>query len=257
MEERDLGERPLAVITAASMGIGLELARELARRGYDLFITSSSKEIDLVADEIAELGANVEILRTDLATFKGTEILAKEIAQLHRPISALIINAGVGVGGDFTETELNDEFHLIRLNIMSPVHLCKKIIPLMKEKGQGRILFTSSISATIPSPFEAVSGASKAFLESFGESLRTELKGCGISVTCLLPDPITNVGSEEKFENDPADVARQGIEAMLAGRRKVFAASLKTKVMGLANRYLPDWVKAEYNKKMSEPGSAH
>lgn len=109
----------------------------------------------------------------------------------------------------------------------------------------------------MPYPFEAVYGASKAFIESFGESLRTELKGSGISVTCLLPDPTTNVGPEEKFENDPADVARQGIEAMLAGRRKVYAASLKTKVMGLANRYLPDWVKTEYHKKMSEPGSAH
>lgn len=141
MEERDLGERPLAVVTAASMGIGLELARELARRGYDLFITSSSKEIDLVADEIAELGANVEILRTDLATFKGTEILAKEIAQLHRPISALIINAGVGVGGDFTETELNDEFHLIRLNIMSPVHLCKKDHSADEGKRSGKNSF--------------------------------------------------------------------------------------------------------------------
>lgn len=256
MEERDLGERPLAVVTGASMGIGLELARELARRGYDLFITSSSKEIDLVADEIAELGANVEILRADLATFKGTETLAKEIAQLHRPIDALIINAGVGVGGDFAETELIDEFNLIRLNIMSPVHLCKKIIPLMKEQGHGRILFTSSISATMPSPYEAVYGASKSFIESFGESLRTELKDSGISVTCLLPGP-TNTNSEEKYENDPADVAHQGIEAMLAGKRKVYAASLKTKVMGLANRYLPDWVKAEYHKKMSEPGSAH
>ena len=117
----------------------------------------------------------------------------------------------------------------------------------------------------MPSPYEAVYGASKAFIDSFGESLRTELKESGISVTCLLPGPTntnffnradmneTKVGSEEKFENDPADVARQGIEAMLAGRRKVYASSLKTKVIGLANRYLPQWVKAEYNKKMSEP----
>lgn len=269
MEERDLGVRPLAVVTGASMGIGLELARELARRGYDLFITSSSQEIETAADEIADLGANVEILRADLATFKGTETLFEEITQLNRPIAALIINAGVGVGGEFSETDLKDEINLIRLNILSPVHLCKRLIPLMKEQGSGRILFTSSIAATMPSPYEAVYGASKAFIESFGESLRTELKDSGISVTCLLPGPTntnffnradmndTKAGAEEKFENDPADVARQGIEAMLAGKRKVYSASLKTKVMGLANRYLPDWVKAEYHKKMSEPGSAH
>ncbi|BAY08288.1 SDR family NAD(P)-dependent oxidoreductase [Calothrix sp. NIES-2098] len=260
--------RSLAVVTGASNGIGYELAKQFAQNGFDLLITSTGPSINEAAQALAELGAKVETVQADLATYEGVESLYHKIKETQRPVDAIAINAGVGVGGDFArETNLKDELNLINLNVVSSVHLAKRVLKDMVELGKGRILFTSSIAAIMPGPFEAVYAASKAFIQSFSEALRNELKDTDITVTALMPGPTdtnffhragmddTKVGANQK--DDPALVAKQGFEALMADKDSVIAGSLKTKIQGTVSTVLPDTVNAEQHRKLSEPGSAH
>src|SRR5205085_10711322 len=106
-----------------------------------------------------------------------------------RPLDAVALNAGVGVGGAFAETSLEEELNLIALNVTSSVHLAKLVIRDMVKRGAGKVLFTSSVASEMRSPFEAVYGASKSFLQSFSHSISNELKDSGVTVTALLPGP--------------------------------------------------------------------
>ncbi|MFL5351937.1 SDR family NAD(P)-dependent oxidoreductase [Archangium sp.] len=256
--------RQFAVVTGASSGIGFELAKQFVENGFDVLIAAEDDGITEAARTLAD-GAQVESLKVDLATYDGVEKLYAKIQSLGRPVDAIAINAGVGVGGEFTETKLEDELNLINLNVVSSVHLAKRVARDMVKRGSGRILFTSSIAAIMPAPFEAVYGASKAFLSSFAEAIRNELADAGITVTSLMPGPTethffhragmddTRVGQQEK--DDPAQVARQGFEAMMAGKSQIIAGSLKTKLMGAAARVLPDKPKVQAHRHLSEPGS--
>ncbi len=170
--------RPLAVVTGVSSGIGYELAKQFAQNSFDLIVTATGPSINEAAQAFEELGAKVETVQADLATYEGVEMLYNKIKATGQPIDAIAVNAGVGVGGEFArETNLKDELNLINLNVVSSVHLAKRVVKDMVERGKGRILFTSSIAALMPGPFERVYSASKAFLHSFSEGLRNELKG--------------------------------------------------------------------------------
>ena len=243
--------RPFAVVTGAASGVGYELAKQLARNGFDLLIASASEAILEAQDTLEEFGTDVECMEVNLATHNGVELLTNAVKSYNRPVDVLVINAGGGVGGEFVTTKLREEINLINLNIISAVHLTKNILSDMYKNGQGRILFTSPFTAAVPAPIEAVYGASKAFLNSFADAIRNEARPHGVSVTILLPEP-TQVGPEGKFENDPAEVARQGYEALMAGTDRVFSASLKTKIQGWATRILPERIKANFHRKMSE-----
>ncbi len=258
--------RPLAVVTGASNGIGYELAKQFAQNGFDLLVTATGPSIDEAARTFEGLGAKVETVQADLATYNGVETLYDKIKATNQPVEAIAINAGVGVGGDFArETDLKDELNLINLNVVSSVHLAKRVVKDMVELGKGRILFTSSIAALMPGPFEAVYAASKAFLHSFSEALRNELKDTGVTVTALMPGPTdtnffhraemddTRVGAGKK--DDPTEVAKQGFEALMAGKDAVIAGSLSTKLQGAATKVMPDTIKAEAHRQLSEPGS--
>ncbi|PSF36015.1 oxidoreductase [Aphanothece hegewaldii CCALA 016] len=258
--------RPLAVVTGASNGIGYELAKQFAQNGFDLLVTATGSSINDAAQEFEQLGAKVQTLEADLATYDGVEKLYHEIKATGQPVEAIAINAGVGVGGDFArETDLQDELNLINLNVVSTVHLAKRVVKDMVDRGFGRILFTSSIAAIMPGPFEAVYAASKSFIQSFSEALRNELKDTGVTVTALMPGPTdtnffhragmddTKAGSNKK--DDPADVAKQGFEALMSGKDSVIAGSLMTKIQGTISNILPDTVNAEQHRKLTEPGS--
>jgi short-subunit dehydrogenase len=172
----------------------------------------------------------------------------------------------VGVGGPFVDNDLEDELRLIDLNVVSVVRLAKYAVRDMVSRGSGRILFTSSIAAELPAPFLAVYGASKAFVQSFAEALHYELKDTGVTVTALQPGPTdtnfferaemmdTRVAVEEK--DDPAEVARQGFEAMMAGKHRIVAGSVSNKAQSAAAGVLPEQVKARQHAKQTEPGSA-
>src|SRR5919199_5639036 len=182
--------RPLAVVTGASNGIGYELAKQFAQNGFDLLVTATGPSINEAAQAFEGLGAKVETVQADLATYDGVETLYNQIQATGQAVEAIAINAGVGVGGDFArETDLRDELNLINLNVVSTVHLAKRVVKDMVAQGRGRILFTSSIAALMPGSFEAVYAASKAFVHSFAEALRNELKDTGVTVTSLQPGP--------------------------------------------------------------------
>jgi len=248
--------RPFAVVTDASSGIGYELALQFAVNGFDLLIAAKGEGLFEAQEKLQEITDRVEAVQVDLATYKGVEELYSKIITFGKPLEAIAINAGVGIGGEFIKTDLKEEVNLINLNIVSSIHLSKRVLKDMMKNGKGRILFTASIASVTPEPFDAVYGASKAFLLSFAEAIRNEAKDSGVTVTSLLAGA-ANIGPEMKDENDPADVARQSFEAMMAGREKVFAASLITKLEGWATKIIPDSVKAQYHRILSEPGSVH
>ena len=258
--------RPLAVVTGASSGIGLELARQFAENGFDLVIAAEDAELADAAAELQALGAQVEAVRVDLATPEGVEELHRRTTATGRPIAAAALNAGIGAGGAFVDTDLEDELRLVDLNVRSTVHLAKYVVRDMAARGEGRILFTSSIASTMPGSFQAAYNASKSFVQSFALALRNELKDTDVTVTSLMPGPTdtefferadmldTKVGAGDK--DDPADVAREGFEALMAGKERVVSASLNTKLQGRGSRFMPDSVKAEMHRNMAEPGSA-
>jgi short-subunit dehydrogenase len=256
--------RPFAVVTGASTGIGRALAREFARQGFDLLITSTGPQIGDAAREVADLGASVATFEADLATYDGVERFYGAIVATGRPVDAIAINAGVGLGGAFVGgTDLGDELNLIRLNIISSVHLAKRVLPAMVERGAGQVLFSTSIEALMPGSFEAAYAASKAFLLSFSQALRNELRDTGVTITALLPGatdtPIfhranmdnTLVGKSPK--DDPETVAKQAVAALLEGRDHVIAGSLITKAIGAVAKVVPDVVNAELHRITSKP----
>jgi short-subunit dehydrogenase len=261
-------DRPLAVVTGASSGIGLELARQFAEHGFDLLIAAEDPGIqDAAAALRRDGGPTVLPVQVDLATYQGVEDLYRHIDGLDRPVDAIAINAGRGAGGDFTrDTDLKDELNIIDVNVTSTVHLAKRVLPGMVKRGAGKVLFTSSIASTMPGSFQAVYNASKSFVQSFSEAIRNELKDTGVTVTALMPGPTdtnffdradmqdTKVGANDK--DDPAQVARQGFEALMNGDDHVVAGSMKNKVQAVAAKALPDTAKAEMHRKMAEPGSA-
>lgn len=256
---------PLAVVTGASTGIGRELALCLARGGYDLVLAAENPELDDAARAAEALGATVRQVRVDLALPEGVDELAASVSG--RPVEALVINAGVGVNGPFAgDTPLQDHLRVVDLNARSAVHLAKALTPEMVRRGRGRVLFTSSIAATMPGPFQSVYNASKAFLQSFSEALREELKGTGVTVTSLQPGPTeteffvrarmrdTKLGAGAK--DSAAAVARQGYEAMLRGKDSVVAGSPRNRAQVAVARIAPERLMAAVHRRMSEPGSA-
>ncbi|MCO5994166.1 SDR family NAD(P)-dependent oxidoreductase [Actinoallomurus rhizosphaericola] len=259
--------RPLAVVTGASSGIGRELADRFARNGFDVLIAAEDAELDAAARELEGTGAAVTAVRVDLATYDGVEELYDAIRATGRTPEALAVNAGVGVSGPFAENDLADELRLVNLNVTSAVHLTRRVLPAMLERGAGRILLTSSIAAVGPGPFQATYAASKAFLRSFGGAIREELGDTGVTVTTLMPGPTdtefferaemedTRLGAMEN-KDDPADVARQGFEALMAGKAEVVGGSLRNKVQTTASRVMSEPVKAKMQRKLTEPGSA-
>ena len=255
------GARPLAVITGASSGIGLEFARIFAREGYALVVNAEDAAIHDAAGQLG--GVSVEAVQADLATRAGVHELVRAVGG--RAVDALVLNAGVGLGGPFLETDLDAELKMIDLNVKAVVHLAKHLLPRMVARGKGRVLVTSSIAAQMPAPFEAVYAGTKAFGLLFAEGIRNELKDTGVTVTALQPGPTetnffhragmddTKVGRDKK--DDPATVARDGYDAMMAGKDHVVGGAFMNKVQSVLLEAMPETLKAELHRKLSEPGS--
>jgi uncharacterized protein len=260
-------DRQFAVITGASSGIGLELAKVFAENDFDLLINAEDEGIEEARRSLSN-GTTVEAVRADLSTPEGVEKLYAAIRGTGRAVDALALNAGIGEGGDFArETSLQQELRIVDLNVRSVVHLSKLVVDDMVARGSGRILFTSSIASTMPGAYQAVYNASKSFVQSFALALRNELKRTDVTVTSLMPGPTdteffdrahmedTRVGASDG-KDDPREVAEQGFEALMSGKERVVAGSLTNKVMAYGGRIVPDRVKAEVHRLMAAPGSA-
>lgn len=257
---------PLAVVTGASSGIGFELGKQLAERGFDLIVNAEDDaRLHEAAERMRAAGTTVRELRADLRDKDETERLYEAISTTGRPVAVAALNAGIGRGGAFLDTELADELSIVDLNVGSTVHLAKRLLRDMADADEGRLLITSSVAATVPGSFHAVYNASKSFLQSFAQALRNELRDTGVTVTSLMPGPTetdffrragmgdTKVGQQRK--DDPAQVAKQGLDALMAGKDKVLAGSGRTRAQGLAARVLPDKLKAAAHRAAAEPGS--
>ena len=255
--------KPLALITGASSGIGLELARQFATHDFDVVVTAEDAELTSAAADLRSTGAIVHEVRADLRSDDGVRQLWAEVTGLGRPLDAAALNAGVGRGGAFLDTDLQDEFDVIDLNVRSTVHLAKLVLRDMATRDRGRVLVTSSIASTMPGSFQAVYNASKSFLQSFTEALQEELKDSGITLTSLMPGPTetefferadmldTPVGRSKK--DDAGQVAEQGFAALMKGERKILGGSLMTKAQGVLSGVLPDALKAKGHRQMAEP----
>ena len=154
----------LAVVTGASSGIGFELARQFAEHGFELIVVAEDQGIGGAADELRDLRVAVEPVQADLTRAADVDRVWDRVRARGRPLAAIAINAGVGVGGPFVDNDLEEELRLIDLNVVSVVRLVKYAVRDMVSRGSGRILVTSSIAAEAPAPFLAVYGASKAFV---------------------------------------------------------------------------------------------
>ena len=254
--------RPLAIVTGASSGIGYELAKLCAEKGYDLLIAADEPEINEAAETFRTLGAAVDVVETDLATLEGVDGLYA--AAKGRAVEALLANAGHGLGHGFLDQNFEEVRHVIDTNITGTIYLLQKVGRDMKARGQGRILITGSIAGFMPGSFQAVYNGTKAFIDSFSFALRNELKDTGVTVTCLMPGATetnfferadmldTKVGQQEK--DDPAKVARDGFEAMMEGEGDV-VSGWKNKLQTTLAAVTPSEMLAEQHRKMAEPGS--
>ena len=226
-----MNERPLALVTGASSGIGLELAKVLASAGYDLALAADQP---LGEAEAAAKAAGVAValsVQADLAKPEGVDGLHERIRALGRPVEILCANAGHGLGQAFFDEKLDEAMGVLETNVLGTIRLIWRVGRDMRDHGSGRILITSSTASQTPGPWAAVYFASKAALESFGQSLRVENSDTGVVVTLLLPGATETEffkrakSADTKGATGPMDeasaVARAGFEALMRGDSEV------------------------------------
>ncbi|HTQ35646.1 MAG TPA: SDR family NAD(P)-dependent oxidoreductase [Steroidobacteraceae bacterium] len=256
--------RPLAVVTGASSGIGLELARQCARHGHDLVI-AADRPLQEAIRSTQQLGAHVEALLVDLSSVTGVEALCTAVNG--RPVEILIANAGHGLGKGFLDQDFQEARHVVDTNIVGTLCLIHRIGNMMRAARRGRILITGSIAGFTPGTFQAVYNGTKAFIDSFSWALRSELQDTGVTVTCLMPGITdteffaradlmdTAIGASDS-KMDPAEVARIGFEAMMDGDGDVIAG-LRNRVQAAIANVTPAALLAEQHRRLAQPGSAH
>ena len=254
--------KPFAIVTGASSGIGLELAAICAQEGFDLLVAADRPEIHTAAEKFRSLGAEVTVVEGDLASREGVDRLWAAAAG--RPVDALLANAGHGLGRAFLEQDFDEVRHVVDTNVTGTIYLVQLVGRTMQSRGQGRILLTGSIAGFMPGTYQAVYNGTKAFVDSFSFALRAELKDSGVTVTCLMPGATetdfferadmldTKVGQGAK--DDPADVARIGFDAMMRGDGDV-VSGWKNKLQSAIANVTPAAILAEQHRKMAEPGS--
>src|SRR5437667_856543 len=256
-------DRPFAIVTGASTGIGFELARRCAKEGYDLLIAADEPAIEQAAASLRGGGTRVDAVQADLATTEGVDRLYA--AAKGRQVDALLANAGRGLGHGFLDQDFAKARRVVDTNVTGTIDLIHKVGNDMRRRNSGKILITGSIAGFIPGSFQAVYNGTKAFLNSFSFALREELRDTEVTVTCLMPGATeteffkraemmdTAVGTAAK--DDAADVANSGFDAMMKGQGDV-VTGLKNKVRSAAANVTPAGVLASQHRKMAEPGSA-
>jgi short-subunit dehydrogenase len=257
-------QRPLALVTGASTGIGFQLAQCCVESGFDLVIAADEPEIQEAANTFRKAGAQVEAVEADLATEEGVDKLYEAARRLGRPVDALLANAGRGLGHAFLDQDFSEVRHVVDTNITGTIYLVQKIGRDMRNRGQGRILITGSIAGYMPGAFQAVYNGTKAFIDSFAAAIRNEMKDTGVTVTCLMPGATqtefferaglmnTKLGQADK--DSPVDVAKIGFDTMMRGDGDV-VSGWKNKLQSAAANVIPSSVLAEQHRKQAEPGS--
>lgn len=261
--EPEMVPAPLALVTGASSGIGLEIALRLAELGHDLVVTAEDDELTLAADGLRQHGRAVRAVRADLTRPEDVDALVADVVGTGRPLDLLVLNAGTAAGGAFLDVPLEEQLATIALDVVAPVRLAHALVPAMVARGTGRVLVTSSVAALMPGPYYATYAAAKAFDLSFAQALRYELRDTGVTVTALLPGPTDTEFFEQAGmqdtrvahggKDDPADVARQAVDGLLKGDEKVVVRSLKARGQAAAGAVLSDGAAAAMHARFTEP----
>lgn len=246
------------------MGIGLELARLFAKNGYDVMLVSRTEEdLKRVAEELSAHGTQVSYIAKDLFEPGAAEELYAEVKAKGMTVNVLVNDAGQGQGGPFIESELQRDLDIIQLNVTSLTVLTKLFLKDMVARNEGRVLQLASVVSKLPSPLLAVYAATKAYVYSLTQSLINELKDTNVTMTALMPGA-TDTDFFAKAETDdsktyvegdladPADVAKDGFEALMAGESKV-VSGMKNKAQITMSNVTPDQLLAEQMRKQNEP----
>jgi short-subunit dehydrogenase len=256
-----MSSRKLAVVTGASSGIGLEIAKLAAKDGYDLIVAADTPFVE-AGPALKDFGVTVHEVEADLATKSGVDQLLSAIGD--RPVDVLVANAGHGLGHGFLDQSPDEWQHVINTDITGTLMLVQPIVRRMVDRGEGKVLITGSIAGHLAGAFQAVYNGSKAFIDSFAAALNEEIKGTGVTITCLKPGATetnffhraelddTKVGQAKK--DDPADVAKSGWEAMKKGEPAVIHG-LKNKLQVAAADVMTDAQTAKLHRAQAEPGS--
>ncbi|MEO5588027.1 MAG: SDR family oxidoreductase [Gemmatimonadaceae bacterium] len=253
-----------ALITGGSVGIGLELAKQFAAHGHDLVLVARHLDpLEAAAGVIeGKYGVNVTVLAADLANADSPEKLFEELTDKGIRIEYLVNNAGFGLGGAFADTDLQTELDMVQVNISSLVHLTKLFVQPMVHRKSGKIMNVGSTAAFQAGPFMAIYYATKAFVLSFSEAIDEELRGTGVSVTCLCPGPTSThfaeraaLGDAALFNNSAVataeDVGVYGYAAMMRGDR-IAIQGLGNKVGRQVQRFLPRSLVTRVVRKIQE-----
>lgn len=255
-----------ALITGATSGIGYELAKLFAKDKYNLVIVArNEQELQQRATEFKEqYGIEVVPLAKDLFKREGPFEVYDEVKSRGIQIDVLVNDAGQGQYGEFIKTDINRELDIIQLNIASYVVLTKCFLKEMVARKEGKILQVASIGSDIPGPLQSVYHATKAFVLSFTEAVREEVKDKGVIITALQPG-VTDTDFFNKADmteskmvqdknsmSDPAEVAKDGFDALMAGEDKVISG-FKNKAMVAMSHVTPDTVVATTIHKQGEP----
>ncbi|HLG47005.1 MAG TPA: SDR family NAD(P)-dependent oxidoreductase [Reyranella sp.] len=255
--------RPFAIVTGASTGIGLELAKQCAAHGFDLLIAADEPAIEEAGRMLQGYAGIVEWLVADLSAPEGVDKLLERVR--NRPVDALLANAGRGLGRAFLDQDFADIRHVVDTNIIGTLYLIHRVAREMRNRGRGRILITGSIAGFMPGTYQAVYNGTKSFLDMFSYALRAELAECDVSVTCLMPGATetefferadmmdTKVGAEKK--TDPAEVAEMGFRAMMEGEGGVIVG-WQNKLQVAIAKLIPQSAVARIHERQAAPGTA-
>ena len=243
--------RPIAVVTGASSGLGLDFAQEAARDGHDLVLVARSAEpMRALAERLQkDYGTTAHVIAQDLALPRAGTAVAEAIAKLGLEVEVLINNAGFGFNGTFVELDPDELTRMMQLNVVTLTDLVRALLPGMLARKSGRVMLLASTAAFQPGPNMAVYCATKSYVLSFGEALAHETRGTGVTVTTVCPGTTTTnfqkTASIATSSNllragamPAADVARQGYRAMKAGK-PVIVTGVANAISAFGGRYLP------------------
>jgi len=265
MQPRQSPDRKsVALITGASRGIGLELAKECAKHSHDVVLVARHQDaLEAAAGQIeGKYGVRAIVVPADLSdTAAPSEIFSAMIAQ-QIEVHMLINNAGFGLGGEFLETNIEREIDMIQVNITALTQLTKLFTAPMVKRRSGRIMNVASTAAFQPGPLMAVYYATKAYVLSFSEAIGEELRNTGVTVTALCPGATATdfaetaqISNSRLFQKlgvaNPADIARYGYKAMMRGER-VAIPGWRDKLMIQSERFAPRRLVTAIARKVQE-----
>jgi uncharacterized protein len=251
-----------ALITGASGGIGLELAKRFAGDGHDLVLVARSE------GKLRELGGQLEkahgiaatVIASDLSKPNAAREIVEALQAASIEIDVLVNNAGFAMNGAFIDNDPQTQRDMIQVSVVALTQLTRLLLPTMVARRSGRILNVASTAAFAPGPLAAVYGATKAYVLSFSEAIAEELRQSGVTVTALCPGPTrtgfsarAGAGSTRLYRTQMsgAEVARVGYQGLNSGRR-VVVTGLRNKLLVQAARFSPRRVVATIGRRLWE-----